>query len=171
MAKNTVKIFFHFLFDMWVPCGIVCGMPTLTRQDVIRIRNRAGLTQDQFSKAIGVDRGTVQDWESGKTSPTRSEGVLTKILNNQGFDLLNPMDRYKVDILKKAVEFVTVRETWIDFESLKIAMVEEFEIVRQLLARYGQIFPKAEPRRAGNGKIEIVFEDEVKTETDGGNAK
>lgn len=37
------------------------------------IRESAGLTQEGLARAIGVDRVTVANWESGKTEPKLSQ--------------------------------------------------------------------------------------------------
>lgn len=37
------------------------------------IRESAGLTQEELARAVGVDRVTVANWESGKTEPKLSK--------------------------------------------------------------------------------------------------
>lgn len=37
------------------------------------IREAAGLTQEELARAVGVDRVTVANWESGKTEPKLSQ--------------------------------------------------------------------------------------------------
>lgn len=37
------------------------------------IRKSAGLTQEELARAVGVDRVTVANWESGKTEPRLSQ--------------------------------------------------------------------------------------------------
>jgi putative transcriptional regulator len=38
--------------------------------DVKSLRSRLGLTQSQLAAELGVDQGTVSNWETGKTEPT-----------------------------------------------------------------------------------------------------
>jgi len=39
--------------------------------DVKKMRQRLGLTQDEFAVKLGVAPFTVRRWESGKTKPSR----------------------------------------------------------------------------------------------------
>lgn len=43
------------------------------RQSIKTIREAAGLTQEELARAVGVDRVTVANWESGKTEPKLSQ--------------------------------------------------------------------------------------------------
>jgi transcriptional regulator with XRE-family HTH domain len=52
-----------------------------------RARERARLTQRQLAEAVGVDRKTVGNWESGASSPRSSMGRLEAVLGEHGFDL------------------------------------------------------------------------------------
>lgn len=50
-----------------------------------RARERARLTQRQLAEAVGVDRKTVGNWESGVSSPRSSLGRLETVLGDHGF--------------------------------------------------------------------------------------
>jgi transcriptional regulator with XRE-family HTH domain len=50
-----------------------------------RARERARLTQRQLAAAVGVDRKTVGNWESGVSSPRSSLGRLEAVLKEHGF--------------------------------------------------------------------------------------
>ena len=52
-----------------------------------RARERARLTQRQLAEAVGVDRKTVGNWESGVSSPRSSLGRLEAVLGSHGFSL------------------------------------------------------------------------------------
>jgi transcriptional regulator with XRE-family HTH domain len=52
-----------------------------------RARERAGLTQRQLAEAIGVDRKTVGNWESGASSPRSSLARIESVLADHGFQL------------------------------------------------------------------------------------
>lgn len=51
------------------------------------IRESAGLTQEELAQAVGVDRVTVANWESGKTEPKLSQAC--KIANLCGVKIEN----------------------------------------------------------------------------------
>ena len=44
--------------------------------DIKQIRAKIGLTQAELAKKLGVDKKTVQNWESGATSPKSKYGIL-----------------------------------------------------------------------------------------------
>jgi len=50
-----------------------------------RARERARLTQRQLADAVGVDRKTVGNWESGTSHPRSSLGRLETVLGGHGF--------------------------------------------------------------------------------------
>lgn len=50
-----------------------------------RARERARLTQRQLGEAVGVDRKTVGNWETGMSSPRSSLGRLEAVLGAHGF--------------------------------------------------------------------------------------
>lgn len=52
-----------------------------------RARERARLTQRELAEAVGVDRKTVGNWESGVSSPRSSLGRLEAVLKEHGFSL------------------------------------------------------------------------------------
>ena len=41
--------------------------------DIKQTRQQLGMTQAQLGDAIGVSERTIQNWERGKTSPTKSQ--------------------------------------------------------------------------------------------------
>lgn len=69
------------------------GFPgTISRMDgqdlgrrIRRARERARLTQRQLADAVGVDRKTVGNWESGASHPRSSLGRLETVLGGHGF--------------------------------------------------------------------------------------
>ena len=46
-------------------------------EDIRRVRERLGMTQEEFARALQVSQSTVQNWESGRTQPHR--GTLARI--------------------------------------------------------------------------------------------
>lgn len=51
------------------------------RVDVTRIRAKTGLSQAEFSRTIGVAKGTLVNWEQGRRTPTGPAMVLLAMLN------------------------------------------------------------------------------------------
>ena len=49
------------------------------RSPVIRARLKAGLTQEQFAKLLGVSRRTLEQWEQGRRKPSRAAKTLIKV--------------------------------------------------------------------------------------------
>ncbi|WP_237442394.1 DNA-binding transcriptional regulator [Saccharibacter sp. 17.LH.SD] len=54
---------------------------SVPRVDIEHIRARAGLSQAEFSKTIGVVKGTFQNWEQRRRSPTGPAMVLLAMLD------------------------------------------------------------------------------------------
>ncbi len=46
-----------------------------------RVRKRLGLTQQEFSRRIGVSLDTIRNWEQGKRSPTGAARALLRVLD------------------------------------------------------------------------------------------
>lgn len=44
---------------------------TITGQEIRSVRNRLGLTQEEFAARIGVTFSTVNRWENGHAKPSR----------------------------------------------------------------------------------------------------
>lgn len=47
--------------------------------EIAAIRVKVGLSQEQFAELLGVSPRTLQDWEQGRRTPTRSAQTLLKI--------------------------------------------------------------------------------------------
>jgi putative transcriptional regulator len=48
--------------------------------DVAAVRRRTGLSQDAFSRRIGVSSGTLRNWEQGRRAPEGPARVLLAML-------------------------------------------------------------------------------------------
>jgi putative transcriptional regulator len=59
--------------------GLVVHVPTLV--DVASVRRRTGLSQDAFSRRIGVSPATLRNWEQGRRSPEGPARVLLALLD------------------------------------------------------------------------------------------
>ena len=49
--------------------------------DVKKLREKLGLTQDEFAVKLGVAPFTIRRWESGKTKPSRMAQRLLEEIN------------------------------------------------------------------------------------------
>ena len=52
-----------------------------TKIDVAAIRERTGLSQDQFALRFGLDAATVRNWEQGRSSPDKAARVLLLMID------------------------------------------------------------------------------------------
>ncbi|MFV3126479.1 helix-turn-helix domain-containing protein [Niveispirillum sp. KHB5.9] len=59
--------------------GLVVHVPTIV--DVASVRRRTGLSQDAFSRRIGVSPATLRNWEQGRRSPEGPARVLLALLD------------------------------------------------------------------------------------------
>jgi putative transcriptional regulator len=47
--------------------------------DVARVRNRLGLSQNKFARLLGISENTLQNWEQGRRKPAGPAKVLLKV--------------------------------------------------------------------------------------------
>jgi putative transcriptional regulator len=59
----------------------VPGMRVHLGIDIPGIRNRAGMTQEEFAREIGVSVATLRNWEQGRRVPDGSARVLLALLD------------------------------------------------------------------------------------------
>ena len=50
-----------------------------TKNDIVKVRARLGLSQSKFANILGISAGTLQNWEQGRRTPAGSAKVLLKI--------------------------------------------------------------------------------------------
>lgn len=50
-----------------------------TGNDVVRVRNRLGLSQYKFARLLGISENTLQNWEQGRRKPAGPAKVLLKV--------------------------------------------------------------------------------------------
>lgn len=50
-----------------------------TASDVVRVRNRLGLSQNKFARLLGISENTLQNWEQGRRKPVGAAKVLLKV--------------------------------------------------------------------------------------------
>jgi putative transcriptional regulator len=59
--------------------GLMVHVPTMV--DVASVRRRTGLSQDAFSRRIGVSPATLRNWEQGRRYPEGPARVLLALLD------------------------------------------------------------------------------------------
>ena len=50
-----------------------------TANDVVRVRNKLGLSQNKFARLLGISEDTLQNWEQGRRSPAGPAKVLLRV--------------------------------------------------------------------------------------------
>ena len=65
--------------------------------DVRAIREKVGISQEEFAKLLGVSSRTVQNWERGKTIPDSKREMLRKIANDKTPTPLKPQSYFGGD--------------------------------------------------------------------------
>jgi putative transcriptional regulator len=50
-----------------------------TANDVVRVRNKLGLSQNKFARLLGISEDTLQNWEQGRRQPAGPAKVLLKV--------------------------------------------------------------------------------------------
>jgi putative transcriptional regulator len=63
----------------------------LTTVDVKALRERLGLTQNEFSGMIGVSIKTVQNWEQGRREPEGPAKALLRVVEKEPQAVLNAL--------------------------------------------------------------------------------
>ena len=101
-----------------------------------KVRERLGMTQDEFARALHVAQSTVQNWESGRNSPHR--GTLARI---EELATANPAAgprRGRSRIAEETrVQLITALETIL--ERAPSAVIEEISrILTERAGKYGE---------------------------------
>lgn len=60
---------------------VITPVKVFGKDDIKRIRNNAGMTQNVLASYMGVSKKTVEAWESGRTHPTGPACRLLDILD------------------------------------------------------------------------------------------
>lgn len=55
----------------------------LQKQDIKAIREKTGLSQNQFAQKLDISSSTLKKWEQGKRQPTGPAKALLRILDKQ----------------------------------------------------------------------------------------
>ena len=70
--------------------------PRLPKERIVKVREKLGITQEQFGKLLGIDAFTIQNWETGKTVPSVEQKRQIAFIRD-----LNQTKRRQLFIAKK----------------------------------------------------------------------
>lgn len=62
--------------------------PSITARDVLRIRNKAHVSQEVLARYMGITKSTVVKWESADNMPSPMAQRLLKIIDEHGLDVI-----------------------------------------------------------------------------------
>ena len=83
MTENSLEIFRD---QIWIVSSVkivfIFIKSIMHRLDVIEIRKKLKLTQEDFGKLIGVDKRTIINYEKGKVIPKTKVSLLESVLAN-----------------------------------------------------------------------------------------
>ena len=83
MTENSLEIFRD---QIWIVSSVkivfIFIKSIMHRLDVIEIRKKLKLTQEDFGKLIGVDKRTIINYEQGKVIPKTKVSLLESVLAN-----------------------------------------------------------------------------------------
>ncbi|MBQ9311467.1 MAG: helix-turn-helix domain-containing protein [Bacteroidales bacterium] len=92
------------------------------------IREKLGLTQQEFAKNIGVHYKTIQNWEAGRPIPESKKAILSKIIDNN--PIKSDYEKESDDNLRALIEI------------LKITLTEKDKQIDRLLSIIEQMNKK-----------------------------
>lgn len=62
--------------------------PTLTAEDIRRIRDKTQMSQPMFADLLNVGSSTVAQWEQGKKKPSGASARLLDLIDRKGIEVL-----------------------------------------------------------------------------------
>lgn len=105
------------------------------REDIRKVRERLGMTQEEFARALHVSQSTVQNWESGRTQPHR--GTLARIEAASSAPQAEPRGRRSRVAEETRLQLITALDTIL--ERAPSAVIEEIsEILTDRAGKYGE---------------------------------
>ncbi len=104
-------------------------------ESVRKVRERLGMTQDEFARALHVSQSTVQNWESGRNSPHR--GTLGRIEALSATPPTGGLPGKRSRIAEETrIQLITALETIL--ERAPSAVIEEISrILTERAGKYG----------------------------------
>ena len=75
--------------------------------DIKQIREKLGVTQEQFAEMVGVHPRTVQNWEAGSVIPQSKRAILRQLMDTHNKEKANPNSPSSVE---KLLEILAAKE-------------------------------------------------------------
>lgn len=108
--------------------------PVLQGEAIRKVRERLGMTQEEFARALRVSQSTVQNWESGRTRPHR--GTLARI-EAAASPPRGPRTRRSRVSEETRLQLITALDTILD--RAPSAVIEEIsQILTERAGKYGE---------------------------------
>lgn len=103
------------------------------------LRERAGLTQLQLSRLVGVTESTIQNWESGRTGTDHIERIIRfcKALNCQVDDLIEYMGDSSENSVREPGSLSEIHQL-LGTEELATEAISESEVDEKRKAKSSQ---------------------------------
>jgi DNA-binding transcriptional regulator YiaG len=76
---ENIKMLSRELKVVGVRAAQIAGSPV----DPRKVREKLGLTQEQFALRYGLDLDTVQNWEQGRTKPDKASAAYLRVIARQ----------------------------------------------------------------------------------------
>lgn len=114
----------------------VCVSRVRQVESLRKMRERLGMTQDEFARALNVAQSTVQNWESGRSSPHR--GTQARIEELSAGKPAVGQRRGRSRIAEETrIQLITALETILD--RAPSAVIEEISrILTERAGKYGE---------------------------------
>lgn len=71
----------------------------MERLDIKQIREKLGVTQEQFAEMVGVHPRTIQNWEAGSIIPQSKRAILRQYIDVFDIEKANPKSPFSVEKL------------------------------------------------------------------------
>ena len=89
----------------YVVCTKTCF--DMENLDIKLIREKLGVTQEQFAEMVGVHPRTIQNWEAGSAIPQSKRAILRQLMDAHNKEKANPNSPSSVE---KLLEILAVKE-------------------------------------------------------------
>lgn len=88
-------------------------MGLLVAEDIVALRQRLGLTQDQLSDALGCGKKSISRWENGREYPTQLVNSLLRLLEEDKISLadLRSVRQSRTTSCEKIIHFIDSRRS------------------------------------------------------------
>lgn len=88
-------------------------MGLLVAEDIVALRQKLGVTQDQLSDALGCGKKSISRWENGREYPTQLVNSLLRLLEEDKISLtdLRSVRQPRIDSCEKIIHFIDSRRS------------------------------------------------------------